>query len=169
MRATSTRAEAAAFAVDAELGNARFAAVREELNDAGDGIGAVDGAFGAANDFNFVDIVEREAGEINRATRRIYGRTIDEDFGEIGVAAVKEDGGCAAFWSRAANGDACGEGEGIGKADGLAGVDLIPGDDRNRSCSLTGECGLGLRGDNDIGGERFELKMQVELALLIRG
>src|SRR4029077_9558556 len=116
LHAASARVEATALAVDAELRNACLAAVREQLNDTGNGVGAVDGAFGATNDFHFVDVVQRDARKINRAAGGIDGRAVDEDFGEIGVAAVEKDGGCAAFWSGAADGDACGEGESIGKS-----------------------------------------------------
>ena len=49
LRATATGAEAAAFAVDAELRDTRLAAVREELNDTRDGVSAIDGAFCAAD------------------------------------------------------------------------------------------------------------------------
>src|SRR5580692_2132344 len=52
-------AETAAFPIDAELGHARIAAMGEELDDAVDGVGTVDGAFGAADDFDFVDVLER--------------------------------------------------------------------------------------------------------------
>ena len=37
----------------------------DDLNDAGHGVGAVEGAFGAVNDFDFVHVVESEIGEID--------------------------------------------------------------------------------------------------------
>ena len=79
----------------------------EELNDAGNGIGAIDGAFGAADDFYFIDVVEREARKINGAAWRIDGHAVHEDFGEVGVSAVEKNGSGSPFGSRAADGDAC--------------------------------------------------------------
>jgi len=38
------------------------------------GVSAVEGAFGAAYDFDFVDVVEREVGEIKRAAGEIDRR-----------------------------------------------------------------------------------------------
>ncbi len=108
----------------------------EKLNDAGDSVGAVDGAFGAANDLNFVDVVESEARKIDGSAGGVDGRAVDEDFREIGVAAVEEDGGGATFGSGAANSDAWGKGEGIGEGHGLALFDLFPGDDLDRRCGL---------------------------------
>ena len=60
----------------------------KELDDTGNGVGAVDGAFGAANDFYFIDVVEREAGKIHGAAWGIDRHTIHQDFGEVGIAAV---------------------------------------------------------------------------------
>ena len=131
----------------------------KSLNDAGDGVGAVDGAFGAANDFDFVDVVEREAGKIDGCRRGIDGGAIDEDFGEIGIAAVEEDGGGATFGSGAADGDAGGEEESVGEGDGLALVDFFPGDDGDGGGGLVDERGLGLRGDDDAGGEALEVEV----------
>ena len=158
MRAAAARGEAATFGVDAEFGDARFAAMSEELNDAGDGVGAVDGAFGAANDFHFVDVVESDVGEIDRAAGRIDGRAVDENFGEVGVAAVEEDGGGATFRTGAADSDAGREQQRVSERDGLALLDFFFGDDADGRGGLVDERGLGLGGDDDAGGEALEVE-----------
>src|SRR5580692_1509922 len=147
--AAAAGAETAAFPIDAELGHARIAAMGEELDDAVNGVGTVDGAFGAADDFDFVDVLEREAGEIDGCAGRVDGRAIDEDFGEIGIAAVEEDGGSAPLRASAADGNAGGEEESIGQEDGLPGFDFLFCDDRDGSGGLIDQRWLGLRGDDD--------------------
>src|SRR5216684_9398932 len=67
LRAAAGSRKTAAFSEEIESGNSSFAAMRKHLNDAGGGVSAVEGAFGAAYEFDFVDVVEREVGEIKRA------------------------------------------------------------------------------------------------------
>ncbi len=64
----------AALGEEIQLGNARGAAMAEELNDAGDGIGAVESAFSAVNDFELVNIVEGLIGEIEEAAGLVERR-----------------------------------------------------------------------------------------------
>src|SRR5579862_7330974 len=123
----------------------------EELDDAGDGVGAIDGTFCAADDFDFVDVVERDAGEIDGGAGRIDGGAVYEDFGEIGIAAVEEDGGGATFGAGPADGDAGSEKERVGDPDGLTLVDFVFGDDGDGGGGLVNERGLSLRGDDDAG------------------
>ena len=162
LHAASARGEAAAFAVDAELGNARSAAVREELNDAGNGVGAVDGAFGAAHDFDLVNVVQREAGKINGSAGRIYGRAIDQDFGEVGIAAVQEYGGGATERSRAADGDTGRKFQKVRQGNGLAIVDGFAGDDVGGRGGLLRRGWNGLRGYDDAVREGFELEIKIQ-------
>ena len=164
--AAAAGSEASTFAVDAELRDARLAAVGEELDDARDGVGAVDGAFRAADDFDFVDVVESDAGKIDGSAWRIDGGAIDEDFGEIGVAAVKEDGGGAAFRAGAADGDSGSEEQRVGERDGLTGVDFVLGDDGDGCGGLVDESGLGLGGDDDAGGEALKVESEIELCVV---
>ena len=102
----ATRGKSATFTKDGELRNARGAAVGEELDDAGNRIGAVDGAFGPVNDFHFIDVVQGEIGKIDGTAGRIDGRAINEHFGEIGISAVEENGRGPAFGTCPANRDA---------------------------------------------------------------
>src|SRR5579862_1816558 len=76
LRSAAARIEAAAFAVNAELRHARLATMREKLHHARNGIRAVNRAFRPANDFDFVDVVEREAREIDSAPGRVDRRAI---------------------------------------------------------------------------------------------
>jgi hypothetical protein len=55
LRAAASGIEVAAFGKDGGFGNAGGAAMGEDLNDTGDGVGAIDGGFGAAYDFDLVD------------------------------------------------------------------------------------------------------------------
>src|SRR5258708_7840320 len=92
--------------INTECGNASISAVREELDDAGTGIAAVNGTFDAADDFHFVDVFGGDAGKIHGAAGRIDRRTVHEDLGEVGIAAVQKNRGRAAERSRAADSDA---------------------------------------------------------------
>src|SRR5712691_10215436 len=97
---------AAAFGEEIELGNTRAAAMAEELNDAGDGVGAIQGAFGAVDDFELVNVVEGLIGEIEEAAGLVEGRAVNEDLGEVRVAAVEEKCREAAFAAGASDGGA---------------------------------------------------------------
>src|SRR5580704_6489117 len=97
LSATAAGGEAAAFGEGIESRDASFAAVGEELDDGGDGVGAVESAFRGANDFDFIDVVERDVGEVNEAPRQIYRRAVDQHFRLVGIAAVHEGGSRAAF------------------------------------------------------------------------
>jgi len=80
--------------------------VGEELYDAGDGVTAVDGAFGSAHDFHLVDVFSGDAGEIHPAAGRIDGRAVNENLGEVGIAAVEKNRGRTAEGAGTADGDA---------------------------------------------------------------
>ena len=65
LRAAAAGIEISAFGKDGDFGNARGAAMSEDLDDTRDGVGAIDGGFGAADDFDFVDVVE---GKLAKST-----------------------------------------------------------------------------------------------------
>src|SRR5215510_13145674 len=87
---------AATLGEETEFGNAGCAAVTDDLNYAGHGVGAVEGAFCAVDDFHFVDVVEGEIGIVEVATRLVDGSAINQNFCEAGIAAVQEESGEAA-------------------------------------------------------------------------
>src|SRR5882757_7563567 len=89
--ATACGRKIAAFGVDAECGNTGITAMREELDDAGNGVAAVNSAFRATHNFDLVNVFGGDAGEIHHAAGRIDGRAVDEDLGEVGIAAVEEN------------------------------------------------------------------------------
>src|SRR2546429_8998833 len=101
------------------------------------GVRPVKRAFGAVHDFNFVDVVESEVGEIHVAAGKIHGSSIDKHFGESGVAAINKDGGKAADRAGARKADARLRGQKIGKEDGLALLDFLRADDVNRDRKST--------------------------------
>src|SRR6267143_779895 len=169
LRATATRGEIAAFTKNAKLRNTGGAAMREELNDTRNGIGAVDGAFCAANDFHFFDVVEGEIGKIHCAAGRVNGRSVHKHFGEVRIAAVEKDRGSSSFGASAANGDARHKEESVRQGDRLPRVDLFLCNDGDGSSGLVRKHRFGLRGNDNAGGEALQVEIQVELALLIWG
>src|SRR5712664_4406949 len=141
----------------------------EELDDTGNGIGAVDGAFGAANDFHLIDVFEGEIGKIHRAAGRVNGRSVHKHFGEVGIAAVEKHGGSSSLGAGAANGDARRKEKSVRQRDRLPFIDFFLCDDGDGSRGLVRKHGFGLRGDDNAGGEALQIEIQVELALLIWG
>src|ERR1043166_7299387 len=81
LRATAAGIEISTFGKNGDFGNARGAAMGKDLDHAGDGVGAVDGGFGAAHDFNLVHVVERKVGEVNGVAGFVDGRAVHQDFG----------------------------------------------------------------------------------------
>ncbi len=69
VRAAAARGEIAAVRERREFRNARRPAMRENLNHSIHRVRSVERAFGAVDHFNFVDVVEREVGEIDEAAR----------------------------------------------------------------------------------------------------
>src|SRR5262249_54788477 len=136
LRAAASGIEVAAFSKNGELGDARHPSVREDLDDSGDGVGAVDGGFGAAHHFNLVHVVEGKVGEVHSVAWFVDGRAVDQDFGEIGVATVEKYGSRAAFRAGAADGDAGRGKQHIGKRDGKPRRDAFGGDYIHRSRGL---------------------------------
>ena len=166
--ATAGRGKIAAFGIGAERGSARVAAMGEELDDAGDGVAAVDGAFGASDDLDFGDIFGGEAGEIHAAAGRINGCAVDKNLGEIGIAAVQKYRSAAAERPGAINGDAGRKLQELGQRDGLAVVNRFAGDDIGRRGGLLSGSGNRLRSDDDAGRKRFEVEVKVQDAGLPR-
>jgi len=104
VRAPARGGKAAAFDEEIDFGDAHCAAMAEELNNTGDGIGAIESAFCAVDDFDLVNIIERLIRKIEEAARFIEGRPVDEELGEIGVAAIEEKSGETAFAAGARDG-----------------------------------------------------------------
>src|SRR5882762_5370059 len=146
-----------------------FAAMGKGLDYPGDGVGAVECAFGTAQDFDFIDVVEREIGKVKRAAGQIYCRAIDKHFGLIGIAAIQEDPGKAAFGAGAVDGDARRVYQDIGEGNGLALLDFVTGDDGYGCGSFLRQGGFRLRSDYDASGEALEFEVEMEFARLSRG
>src|SRR5712675_1113992 len=143
--------------------------MRKRLYHTRNRVGAIEGAFCAANYLDFIDVVEREVGKIKRATGKIYGGAVDQHLGLIGIAAVQEDTGEATFRTGAIDGDTRRVYQDVGEGNGLALLDFVPSDDRDRGRSFRLQCGFRLRGDYHAGGEALELQVQIEFASLCRG
>jgi hypothetical protein len=138
--------------------------MREDLNHAGDGVGAIEGAFGAPDDFNFVDVIEREVREVDLAAGIVDGGAVDQNFGVIGVAAIEEEGCEAAFGGIFSDGDTWRVQEDIGERNGLALVNFLTRDYGDRGGGVLYRCGLRLRGDDDAFGKTLEVQAHVEHA-----
>lgn len=169
LRAALTGRETAAIGVNAEFRDARRAAMREELDDAINGVGAVHGAFGAADDFDFIDVVEGEVGKIYRAAGGIDGGTIDEHLGEIRIAAIEKNGGGAAFGTGASDGNVGRKEQRVGQRDPLRRIDLIFRDDRDGRGRLIGKRRFSLGRDNNAGRKALERQGDVEIVPLTFG
>ena len=62
----------------------------KDLNHAIHRVRTVERALRTVDDFDFVNVVEREVGEINEAARNIRRHAVHQHFGVIRVAAVEE-------------------------------------------------------------------------------
>src|SRR5258707_5105960 len=122
----------------------------DDLNHAGHGVGAVEGAFGGVNDLDFIDVIESKVRKNEVATRKVNGGAVNEDLGEAGIAAVDEDGGKATDGAGTGKGDAGLRGEQIREGDGLALVDFLAADEIDGSGSMVDLEGLDVGGDDDI-------------------
>src|SRR5260370_40435350 len=96
----------------------------EELNDARDGVGAIQGALGAVDDFELVNVVKGLIGEVEEAAGLVEGRAGDEELGEGRIAAVEEKWREAAFAAGAGEGGAGEIDQRIGEQDELALADV---------------------------------------------
>ncbi len=137
--------------------------MRKHLDNAGDGVGAVEGAFSAAHHFNFVDVVEGDVGEVKGAAGEIHGGAVDEHFGLVGVAAVQENSGEAAFGAGAVDGNSWGVQQNIGQRNRLAVINFIAGDDGDGGGGFLRQGGFGLRGDYHVRREALEFQAQIEV------
>ena len=87
----------------------------------------------------------------------------------IGIAAVQEDAGEAAFRTGAVDGDTRRVNQDIGEGSGLALLNFVAGDDRDRGGSFPLQCGFRLRGDYHASREALQFQVQIEFARLCRG
>src|SRR5882757_5710472 len=134
----------------------------DDLNHAGHGVGAVQGAFSAMDDLHFVDVVESEIGEVEVPSGKVCRSAVDEHFSECGVATVNKDSGQAADHSGARKTDAGLRGEKVGERDGLALFDFLAADEihgRGRSVNFEG---LGVGGDDDVFRNALDFQAQIE-------
>ncbi len=161
LRTPASGREAAAFAEEIKLRNAGFAAMAEELDDSGNRVGAVQGAFRAMHHFDFVDVIERRVGKIEETARLVERRAVDQKFGE-----VEEKRGETALTSSAGDGGAGHCGERVGKRHELAPIDFLTGDHVYGSRSLAEFQGLRISSDDYVFGELRNVEAQVEFPRL---
>src|SRR5216684_7756635 len=103
LRAAATGIVTSALTEYGYFGYARGAAMGNDLNHSSDGVGAVDRAFGATNDFDFVYVVEREVGKIHGVAGFVDRRSVNQHFGVAGIPAVQKNGSATAFRPSPAN------------------------------------------------------------------
>ena len=132
------------------------------MNDAGHGVGAVESAFGAMDDFHFVDVVESQVGKKEVAAGKIDGSAVDEDFGEARIATVDEDGGKTADGAGTGEANAGLRGEEIGERNGLALLDFLTANEIDGCGGVFEIKGLGVGGDDDIFGNTLNFETKVE-------
>src|SRR6267154_163814 len=146
-----------------------FAAVSKCLDHTRDCVGAIEGAFCAANYLDFIDVVEGEVGKVECAAGKVYGGAVDQNLGLIRIATVQENTGETTFRTGAVDGDTRRVYQDVGEGNGLALLDFVPSDDGDGGRSFLLQCGFCLRGDYHASGEALELKVQIEFARLCRG
>src|SRR5262249_16107678 len=162
LRAAASGIEISAFGKEGGFGNARCAAMSENLNDAGNRVGAVDRGLGAAHDFDFVNVVEREVGEVHGVAVCVYRVAVDQDLAVGGAAAIEEDRGRAAFGPGATDGNAGRSEQRIGQCDREASDDFFADYHIDGSGGLLEGQGLSLRGDDDARREAFEIEAKIK-------
>ena len=162
LRAAARGGKAAAFSEEIDFGNAGSAAMTDDLNHAGHGVGAIEGAFGAMDDLDFVDIVEREIGEVEVPAGNIYGSAVDEHFGEGGIATINKDGSQPADGAGTREANASLRRKQVRKRDGLTLLDFLAADEVDRRGSPVDFKGLSVCGDDDVGRKRFEIEANVK-------
>ena len=89
-------AEVAAVGGEAELGDSGAAGAGPDLDDAGHGVGAVERALRAADEFEAIDFGERDGAEVGGLAGGVDGDAIDDEFVVGGFAAADEERGDAA-------------------------------------------------------------------------
>ena len=73
------------------------AEVCEDLDYAIHGVEVIECARGAMNDFDFVDVAQREIRQIECTSGLVHGHSIEKHFCVIRIAAVEEERGRAAI------------------------------------------------------------------------
>ena len=168
-RAAVARSEISAIGEGREFRNARGSAMRENLDHSIHRVRTVERAFRAVHDFNFVDVVEREIGEIDQAAGLIGGHAVHQHLGVIRIAAVQEQRSRPALRSRAAEAEARLRRQQIGQRSRDALIDLLArenGERRGRRVRIERQR---LRGDDHLRGERLERQANLQLARFSRG
>ena len=137
------------------------------LIDAGDRVGAVEDAVGAAKDFDLVDGGAGEIAEIECAADVIGGNAVDEELVEVGLAAADvERGGTAALAG-------CRDLQPGLKAEGVGDVELVlifevgMIDDADGGADLRIERGSSGGGDDDLLAEGADAKVDVDVGRLV--
>ena len=77
----------------------------KELNDACHGVRSIQHARRTTHDLDAIEVVGAERREIERATGIVHGDTVDEDLGELALAAPDEEGCDAAVGARLHDGE----------------------------------------------------------------
>jgi hypothetical protein len=165
--ATSGR-KATALGEEIDFGNARGTLMANDLNDAGHGVGAIEGALGAVNELDFVDVIEREIGVDQVAAGEIHGSAVHEHFGKAGIAAVNEDGREATDRTGSSETDARLRGEKVWERDGLALLDFLAADEIDRSGGVVEIQRLGIGGDDDVFRDALYFETKIECAAAAR-
>src|SRR5258708_2805584 len=129
-----------------------FTAMRKRLYHTRNRVGAIEGAFCAANYLDFIDVVEREVGKIKRATRKIYGGAVDQNLGLIGIASAQADNRPTPLKTSSIAGSTRAVYQDVGEGNGLALLDFVAGDDGDRGGSFLLQGRFRLRGDYHASG-----------------
>ena len=122
----------------------------ENLDDGADGVGAVEGGLGAADDLDALDLAGRDAVEVEVAAVVVDPHAVDEDVVVVGLAAPGEDGGEGALAARRLDVEAGHVAQDVGDRVAAEGLDVLGGEDRVRLGDRRGAL-RGARGGDDDG------------------
>jgi hypothetical protein len=113
------------------------------LHDAGHRVGAVDGALGAAHDFQALDVVHGRDAEIVKAAGIVDRYSVDEHLVEVGVTAANEQAGLAAAASAGVHDGPGNVAEGIGGGMWIEQRELLAAEQVERHRCLVHRVGCG--------------------------
>ena len=125
----AAEATAAARQLHARTAGARS---REELDDAGHRVGAIEHARWAAHDLDAIEVVGAERGEVECAAGVVHRHAVDEHLGELALAAANEQRGRAAVRAGLHDGHAGHLAQRVGHGGDAFTPQLLARDDRYR-------------------------------------
>ena len=132
-RRLTMKIEAAAFAAELELRHRRRAAPRHQLNSAGHGVRAEQGACRPAHDFDAVKVFRRQRREVKQAASRVDRHAVNQHLVVIRFAATRKDRCDAATPAALRHHEAGNQAQGFGDQGLIHALQVVAGYHANRA------------------------------------